>query len=431
MKKQQLVTTSILFNSSRSGRPEGARVSRTSKSAPAGRPLRGAVILLSLLTCATPVFAAEPATSATSAPSSAPADATSLSATIIAVKGIVQVRTGDDQPWQKATVGMVVNEGAEFRTGLRSAVQFHIEPDQTITLDRLGTVKVLQAYQQKNKVTTDLGVKYGRTRYDIQAADLQHQSTIHSPGSTLAIRGTDVTYEDQVPWVPSAISRHGRAEFRDFNQKVFAFGGTRHTTVSADKNGPAQSAIATTKIDPRTPFAGRSETEENLLLSLNSNGGIDQQAQQALASEAKLGGFTGTFSGVPVVPGPLEFDLFWQSTLTTPNPTSFDLQVTSPKGQTASILTPTIGSGTQQGMYSGDNTGTSGNGAESVIFPLFFPAGTYKVTAISRSGDPANVTVLVNEGQSATPIKTYGLSPQPAIVVTPGHSFTASVRINK
>lgn len=390
--------------------------------------LKSLVAVLSLVIPAT-VLAAEPATTATSAPSTAPGDAISLNAIITSVKGIVQVRSKETDAWQKATVGMKLTEGAEFRTGLRSAVQFLIEPDQTITLDRLGTMKVLQAYQQRNKVTTDLGVKYGRARYDIQAADLQHQSTIHSPGSTLAIRGTDVTFEDQVPWVPSAISRHGRAEFTDFNEKVFAFGGTRHTTVTADRNGPAQAAVTATRIDPRTPFAGRSETEQDLLLSLNSNGGIDTQTQQALQSEAKLGGFVGTFSGVAVVPGPLEFDLFWESIAATPAPTSFDLQVTSPKGQTASILTPTIGTGNSQGMYSGDNTGISGSGAESVIFPLFFPAGTYRVTALARSGDPANIQILASQGQNATPVKTYGVSPQPAVVVTPGHSFTAVVKV--
>jgi hypothetical protein len=375
-----------------------------------------------------------PATTATaSAPATAPAGATSLSAIITSVKGIVQVRAGEDQPWQKAEVGMKLGEGAEFRTGLRSAVQFLIEPDQVITLDPLGTLKVLQAYQQRDKVTTDLGVKYGRTRYDIKAADLQHQSTIHSPGSTLAIRGTDVTYEDQVPWVPSAVSRHGRAEFRDFNQKVFAFGGTRHATVAADKNGPAQAAIATTKIDPRTPFSGRSENEDNLLVTLNSNGGLDTQAQQALQSEAKLGGFGGTFSGLPPVPGPLEFDLFWQSTAATPVNTSFDLQVTDPKGKTASILNPTIGTGTSQGMYSGDNTGVGGAGFESVIWPLFFPAGTYKIKAFARNGDPAGIEILAFKGTTtATPFKTFGsLGPPPTIVLKPGQSFTAVVKINK
>src|ERR1043165_7024325 len=97
---------------------------------------------------------------------SRPSAATSLTATITAIEGIVQVRQNEDAPWQKATVGMKVSEGAEFRTGPRSAVRFEIPPDQTVTLDRLGTVKLIEAIQKQDTVKTDLGMKYGRVRYD-------------------------------------------------------------------------------------------------------------------------------------------------------------------------------------------------------------------------------------------------------------------------
>src|SRR5258706_7014679 len=122
-----------------------------------------------------------------------PAAATALSATITGIEGIVQVRQNEDAPWQKATVGMKLSEGAEFRTGPRSAVRFEIPPDQTITLDRLGTVKLIEAIQNQQTVKTDLGMKYGRVRYDVEAAGLSHHSTIHSPGSALAVRGAKGT----------------------------------------------------------------------------------------------------------------------------------------------------------------------------------------------------------------------------------------------
>src|SRR5262245_52114151 len=80
----------------------------------------------------------------TSAPARA-SEGQTLRATITGVEGIVQVREDEDRPWVAARKGMVVGEGAEFRTGPRSAVQFSIPPDQTITLDRLGIVKLVQA----------------------------------------------------------------------------------------------------------------------------------------------------------------------------------------------------------------------------------------------------------------------------------------------
>ena len=87
-----------------------------------------------------------------------------LKAKITGVEGKVQVRVSEDQPWQKAAVGIEVGENAEFRTGPRSAVRFVIPTDQTITLDRLGTVKVLTAINEGGRLKTDLGMKYGRTR---------------------------------------------------------------------------------------------------------------------------------------------------------------------------------------------------------------------------------------------------------------------------
>src|SRR5437870_4287929 len=85
------------------------------------------------------LFAAGSRSFAQTAPSGAPASTDHLKATVTGVEGLVQVRAADDQPWQKASVGMEVGENAEFRTGPKSAVRFVIPPDQTITLDRLGT----------------------------------------------------------------------------------------------------------------------------------------------------------------------------------------------------------------------------------------------------------------------------------------------------
>src|SRR5438309_682641 len=92
-----------------------------------------------------------------------------LRATITGFEGMVQVRTSSDQPWEKAVSGMELTEGAEFRTGPRSAVRFSLGPDQTITLDCLGTVQLLRANFKNGKLTTDIGLKYGRTRYDIES----------------------------------------------------------------------------------------------------------------------------------------------------------------------------------------------------------------------------------------------------------------------
>src|SRR6266581_9671067 len=158
------------------------------------RMLGAMAVGLGVLLCAQ-ALRAEPTTSSSATTQSGP-----MAITVTGVEGNVQVREGSDKPWQKAVVGMAVTEGAEFRTGPRSAVRVLIPPDQTITLDRLGVVKLMQAIQQGNVVKTKVGMPYGRTRYDIEEAGIEHQSQLVSPSSTLAIRGTRVSIYDQPPF---------------------------------------------------------------------------------------------------------------------------------------------------------------------------------------------------------------------------------------
>jgi len=201
-----------------------------------------------------------------------PANVEHLKAKVTGVEGLVQVRMAEDQPWQKATLDMEVGENAEFRTGPKSAVRFVIPPDQTVTLDRLGTVKVLTAISDNGKLKTNLGMKYGRTRYDIEAAGREHESTIASPSSTLAVRGTKVSVFDQRPFPAEARSLTGRAEFRDFKKRVFFGNKNAGTTIvnTTDANA-ASTALTQTVIDPSIALA-RSQAETALVDTLLSRG---------------------------------------------------------------------------------------------------------------------------------------------------------------
>jgi hypothetical protein len=207
-----------------------------------------------------------------------------LQITVTGVEGIVQVRDASDKPWQKATVGMNVSEGAEFRTGPRSAVRVLIPPDQTITLDRLGVVKLMQAVQQGNVVKTKVGMPYGRTRYDIEEAGIEHQSQLVSPSSTLAIRGTKVSVYDQPPFAPSAVSLTGRAIYTTAKRQV-AFGGKGQgkTDVSATTDNPGQLSLLQTFVDPNSNF-GRPPADQRLINQLQAKGDVvSRNGQLAVA----------------------------------------------------------------------------------------------------------------------------------------------------
>ena len=128
---------------------------------------------------------------------------------ITQVHGLVQYRDDETLPWHIATPQAHISQGAELRTGPHSSVTCVIAPDQIFTLDRLGTVRVEEAAKHGSKISTDLLMKYGRTRYEIEAAGLEHEAKISSPSSTLAVRGTVVSLYDQPPLQARGHQLHG------------------------------------------------------------------------------------------------------------------------------------------------------------------------------------------------------------------------------
>jgi hypothetical protein len=163
-----------------------------------------------------------------------------LRITITGFEGTVQWRPSSDQKWQRVQVGQVLDEGAELRTSSRSAVQFSVGDSQIITLDRLGVVQILRANFESGKFVTDLGMKFGRTRYDIEGAGREYDAKVHSPNSVLAVRGTKVILTDQPPFAPEAVSITGRATFRDVRkQTTVGSRGGRKAKVSENTESPA------------------------------------------------------------------------------------------------------------------------------------------------------------------------------------------------
>jgi hypothetical protein len=274
---------------------------------PLARTTAAAVLAAASLTAAAQTLPA-----AIAAAQTQPAtDYTDLQIQVTGVEGHVQVRDAEDKPWRKATPGETVTAGAEFRTGPRSAVRCFIAPDQTFTIDRLGVMKVLTALQQGGKIKTDVAMKYGRTRYDIEEAGVEHESTIRSPSGVLALRGTRVSLYDQPPFTPSAVSLTGRAEYRTAKRQV-AFGGKGQgkTTVNSDTASAAETAANMAKIerviDPKSAIEMTQEEADQLIFSV-AQGGIR-------FDRLIIGGFQPPpkdFTGSSLLPGKLNFVATW------------------------------------------------------------------------------------------------------------------------
>ena len=353
------------------------------------------LVVLALL-AAGPMAAAQdqPAENAPAQP-----EAIELTATVLAVTGLVQVREAADQPWKRAEPGAKVGMGAEFRTGMRSAVRFVIPPDQVVTLDRLTTMKVLTAAKTADgKVATNLGMKYGRTRYQIEAGGgVEHQTSISSPSAVLAVRGSDVTYNDDA--LGAYAFGSGRLAFMDnINRRVVQFGGQTVADVSSQFGSAADNALnQTTSADPKSTL--RDDIEQTILQQYLAQGGIDNQSFQfvkKLVSEQ-------TFAASLQVTGSLIFILNWQTGFPS---TNLDLRVTSPAGDTITSANDPSNPTVTGGVFdaAGDQAAgffppLSPQATESagwlVAAPLgSCPPGTHTVTAVLQDGAQPGFAML-------------------------------------
>jgi hypothetical protein len=331
-----------------------------------------------------------------------------LEAVVTGVAGLVQVRLAEDQPWQAVQVGMKLGAGAEFRTGPRSAVQFAIPPAQTVTLDRLGTVKLLQAIESGGTVTTDLGMQYGRTRYDIHAAGVEHAATIRSPSATLAVRGTRVGIQDG-PLGYRAWSTENAATVRDHLQReTFTFDAG--TAVSDRTDGPTAEELASRLVDAGDSWS-RSADEVQLVIDRP----IEPFSQEGLALDEFRGEDLGENLDQVIGPIPsdqvagLGFFLGWNNTdgsLVNTNQLIFDLDLyVVPANDPAVALcqvdtrqsaiesfekvtcVPSLPGAefilTDSGVGPGPFVTTTGAGdgfrAEAIVFSGDYPLGDYRV----------------------------------------------------
>jgi len=322
---------------------------------------------------------------------------------ITAVSGLVQVRQGDDRPWHVASTNMVLSEGAELRTGPHSSVTCVIPPDQTFTLDRLGTVRVADAFRNGNKVKTDLLMKYGRTHYDIQSAGLEHEASITSPTSTLAVRGTMVALFDQPPFMPTAISYTGRARFTYNHNTVNV--GTKHGSfakANAGTDGAAQTAVGDTVVDPR--YAASLTASDSALFATEVARGAVISYNPVSMIPVVSGGRPAYDSELPgTLPGTLDLVLRWTGNADLNLEVGVDIgdpQVVFLAGfQKSEFLYP--GNGLNNSPSGGhipyDDIGGPTGGEEIAYWLGSHPSGLYGIAAQSVSGPATSYTFNIYE----------------------------------
>ena len=349
-----------------------------------------------------------------------------LKVIVTAVEGLASVRENETAAWKPAKVGMELTQDAEFRTGPRGTIQFRIPPDQTVSVDRLTTLKVLQVLRQGGRVTTDLGIKYGRTRYDLEAGGVEHQSTLRSPNATLAVRGTRVSLFDQPPFAPQAISLTGRAEFAAHRRRPIAFGaaGQGKTVVNAESRTAGDVALAQTVIDP-TLMGARTESELPLLTTVLSRGATTE-IDPSTGIRIVRGGIPPTDAQLAGnLPGRLSFVLRWNGDA------DLNLGVSTPNTDATTggeIVMPVAGlnAAPSGGRTAFDHRGGAAGGIEVVYFNSF-PDGLFAIGGMNLSQTTVTATIDafldgakldLFDGQQITKTVTQTVAPnQPALAL--------------
>ncbi|MGF1452139.1 MAG: hypothetical protein ACFB21_08725 [Opitutales bacterium] len=266
----------------------------------------------------------------------------SLSLRILTLRGLVQVRASEADQWQMARVGQQFGLGAEFRTGPRSAVQFSVGDTQVVSLDRLGVVKVVDALRSDERISTDLGLNYGRAELEVQAGGLEHESQIRSPGATLAVRGSRGGLSDNIGYPAVGFVRDKESFFKAHGDAAFVRLEEEDVMDEQDQS-PVDRRLAVSSINP-TENANTST--ENQISNLFPSGSFDLEQSGALTSidEVNANKFEAIFvedflTGPPDFvgigeTGEIRGQLVWDI------PTDLDLHLILPTGEQVFFANP-------------------------------------------------------------------------------------------
>lgn len=371
------------------------------------------------------------------APAAANEDA-ALRAVIVAIKGNVQIRQAEDQKWAPAKPGDVLGAGADIRTGLNSAVQLKIDPGHTVTIDRFSVVKLLTLAKNQGVIKTDVGMKYGRTRYDVEAAGATHDAKIHTPGTTLAIRGTSTgTQTDaftESTWViKGAIDNTNKLR----REMVRMDSSTGKAMVTSELVTPGAFAKNKAKNDGKGEFSGRQATDD-MVVEQHASGKLDdrQSGLEEAQDYARAEGFQ--FAAVGVFGDVFDLDIFWQPANN--GIADVDFSIHDPLGATLSSKGSTVvrsGQDTQGQFVSNpaDDQGSPGFGFEAVQYGPKIPTGNFLVTVTHVSGNASEGSLTGSlqslEGSFGSEgFKVDSSNPQAQFIVNPKNATITPVGNN-
>ena len=113
-----------------------------------------------------------------------------LEATIVAIKGTVDVKRPSDKEWVAAERNMKLPRGAEICTAMSSSATVLITGRIQVDIGPLTQTRIELLVESKKGVEADLNLRFGTIEVDIQKGDLRADMTVATPHSTTSVSGS-------------------------------------------------------------------------------------------------------------------------------------------------------------------------------------------------------------------------------------------------
>lgn len=121
-------------------------------------------------------------------PAAAPED---LEATLVALKGTVDVKRPEDKDWVAAERNMKLKRGSEICTSVASTATLLFTGKLKIDVRPLTQARVDELAKKGSEVNADLRLKFGAIEVDLEKGDLRTDMKVSAPNSTTSVSGSN------------------------------------------------------------------------------------------------------------------------------------------------------------------------------------------------------------------------------------------------
>jgi hypothetical protein len=113
-----------------------------------------------------------------------------IEATLVALKGTVDVKRPEDKDWVAAERNMKLKKGAEICTAVASGATLLFTGNVKVEVKALTQARIEDLAKAGAKVNADVHLKFGSIEVDIQKGDLKADMKVTAPNSTTSVSGS-------------------------------------------------------------------------------------------------------------------------------------------------------------------------------------------------------------------------------------------------